>query len=409
MSDTSTLAPPARVSRAWISTFTLAWFGYWIASLVPINLLLPLQFAALDPDNKVRDLAIANGAAGGVALIALPICGALCDRTSSRLGQRRIWIIGGVALFAAALALMGQQAHWMAVVVLWAIAMVGASAAMAGLTAIVADRIPEAQRGVISSAIYGPQAFAVVVGIAVVTALAVDSMGGYIFIAVMVAVAPIPFLWRYREALTAPAAPLRIRAIIASLWVDPRRYPDFGWAFGSRLFVNFGNTLGTCYLLYFLTDSLRLEDPESKLLVASLIYMLSALVTTYVVGWLSDRLHKRRIFVAITALMQAAAGLLLALFPSFEMTLVTSALMGGGFGAFMAVDQAVVTQVLPHANSRAKDLGIMNVGSVVPTALAPLAAALLITSLGGYPTLFAVTGLFTALGAILIYRVRSVP
>lgn len=409
MTDALTRAPTARVSRAWISTFTLAWFGYWIASLVPINLLLPLQFAAIDPDNKVRDLAIANGVAGLAALLALPICGALCDRTVSRFGQRRIWIVSGVFVFASALALTGQQTHWVLVVGLWGIAMVGASAAMAGLTAIIADRVPEEQRGTISSAIYGPQAFGVVVGIAVVTALALDSQAGYIFIAVTLALTPIPFLWRYREALTETAAPLSIRTIAASLWVDPRRHPDFGWAFGSRLFVNFGNTLGTCYLLYFLTDSLRLDDPESKLLAASLVYMLSALAATYVVGWLSDKLRKRRVFVAITALMQAVAGVLLAFFPSFEMTLVTSALMGGGFGAFMAVDQAVVTQVLPDANSRAKDLGIMNVGSVVPTALAPLAAALLITDLGGYTTLFAVTGLFTALGAIMIYRVRSVP
>ena len=68
-----------------------------------------------------------------------------------------------------------------------------------------------------------------------------------------------------------------------------------------------------------------------------------------------------------------------------------------------------MTQVLPDAASRAKDLGIMNIGSVVPPAVAPLVAGVIITSGGGYPVLFTVTGVAAAIGAMLVYRVRSVP
>jgi hypothetical protein len=72
------------------------------------------------------------------------------------------------------------------------------------------------------------------------------------------------------------------------------------------------------------------------------------------------------------------------------------------------VDQALVTAVLPDALSRAKDLGIMNVGSVGPQALAPLGASLIIGSLGGYPVLFGTAGVTTVLGALMVYRIRSV-
>jgi MFS family permease len=75
----------------------------------------------------------------------------------------------------------------------------------------------------------------------------------------------------------------------------------------------------------------------------------------------------------------------------------------------MSVDQALITAVLPDASSRAKDLGIMNVGSVGPQALAPLAASLVINELGGYPVLFGTAGVITLLGAVLVYRIRSVP
>ena len=74
----------------------------------------------------------------------------------------------------------------------------------------------------------------------------------------------------------------------------------------------------------------------------------------------------------------------------------------------MSVDQALVTAVLPDAASRAQDLGIMNVGSVGPQALAPLAASLIISELGGYPVLFAASGIATVLGALSVYRIRSV-
>lgn len=144
------------------------------------------------------------------------------------------------------------------------------------------------------------------------------------------------------------------------------RNRDFAWAFGGRLLVNLANSLGTCYMLYFLTDDLKVSDPESSLLAVTVVYLLAGILATTVAGVLSDRLGRRRIFVALAAVLQAVSGFLLAGFPSMTVALIASALMGGGFGAYMAVDQALITQVLPDAESRAKDLGIMSIGSVVP-------------------------------------------
>ncbi|CAM5658068.1 hypothetical protein SGRIM119S_02560 [Streptomyces griseorubiginosus] len=50
----------------------------------------------------------------------------------------------------------------------------------------------------------------------------------------------------------------------------------------------------------------------------------------------------------------------------------------------------------------------MNIGSVIPPALAPLIASLIITSDRGYPVLFALVGATSAVGVLLVYRVRSV-
>jgi MFS family permease len=238
-------------------------------------------------------------------------------------------------------------------------------------------------------------------------------------LAVLLVVCSAPFVLKYRDndrdtsgtsetsetSGDSPAAPAKI---LKNMWVSPRQNPDFAWAFGGRLLVNIGNALGTTYLLYFLTDDLKVADPDSSLLIATAVYLVFTLVATYLGGLLSDRLGRRRVFVATASCLQALAALLLSAFPTFTNTLIGAALLGAGYGAFLSVDQALVTQVLPDAESRAKDLGIMNVGTTAPQSLAPLAAALIISTLGGYPVLFATAGVTTLIGAFLVYRVRSV-
>ena len=232
---------------------------------------------------------------------------------------------------------------------------------------------------------------------------------GLLFLALTLLACAWPFVARYRDIALDGAAPtLSVRAIVASLWISPRANPDFAWAFSGRLLVNLGNALGTTYLLYFLQDDLKLSDPDAGLLVLTLIYLAFTLTATVLAGRASDRLGRRRRFVALAALSQAIACILLAAFPSFGVALLGAAFLGAGYGAYMSVDQALVTAVLPDAASRAKDLGIMNVGSVGPQALAPLLASLIIGSLGGYPVLFGSAGVITVLGAVMVYRVRSV-
>jgi MFS family permease len=406
----TTAEPTSRVSVGWTSRFTVLWFGFWMAWLVPVQLVLPNQFAALDSAHKVRDFGIANGAAGVVALIALPVAGALCDRTRSRWGRRRVWMAAGVVVLAISLAALGPQRSWAGVMICWMFASLGFSIASAGLFAAVADQVPVGQRGIISGAIFGPQALGLLVGLALLAEVITGIASGYLVLAVAVVILSVPFVLRYRDSPPPDGAklPLDVRALTEAMWVSPRAYPDFAWAFGGRVAVNIGNALGTTYLLYFFTNGLHLKDPETALLYVTAVYLVFTLLTTYGGGVLSDRSGRRRVFVAIASVLQGIAALLLVIWPSFSTTMVAAAFLGAGYGAFLSVDQALVTQVLPDATARAKDLGIMNIGNNVPQALAPVAAALIIDQLGGYRVLFAFAGIFTFFGATMVYRIRSI-
>jgi MFS family permease len=174
------------------------------------------------------------------------------------------------------------------------------------------------------------------------------------------------------------------------------------------LLVNLGNAFGTTELLFFLRDGLQVPHPDSSLLELTLVYLVFTLIATYVGGIWSDRSGRRRRFVAVAATLQAIAALLLVIMPSMGTAFVAAALLGAGYGAFMSVDQALITAVLPSAADRAKDLGLMNIGSVLPQALGPLLGGIFITTLGGFSGLFGAAGAVTLIGAALVYRIRSV-
>jgi MFS family permease len=171
--------------------------------------------------------------------------------------------------------------------------------------------------------------------------------------------------------------------------------------------------MGTLYLLYFLRDDVHYarlfpgQTAADGLLILILIYTVCVVLASIVGGIISDRRGRRKMMVVVSGLLIAAAALLLALSPTWSASLVAAVLYGLGYGAYIAVDQALITQVLPAARDRAKDLGIINIAIVCPGAIGPLIAAPLV-SLAGYPALFGATAAVATAAAIGVWKIKSV-
>jgi len=429
--------PTRKVTSGWIALFATAWLGIWMAQLTPIQLLLPKQIeeqlnAASWIDNVVA-FGIISAIAGFCALIAFPISGALSDRTVSRFGRRRPWILGGTVLFAAALVLLGLQTTMVGIGVFWSLALIGFCVLTAAITATISDQVPVNQRGFVSGWVSAPQAVGTILGLLLVVILALSTLVGYALVAVLLVVLVLPFLLRTTDAVlpagAAESTRLTAGALLGGFWISPRKHPDFGWTLLSRILVNLGNALGTTLLLYFLMFGLnRGAGAEDDLLILTLVYMVFFIASALGVGRLSDRLGKRKIFVYIAAYLQALAALILAFVPDYSIAIAAAALLGLGYGSFMAVDQALATQVLPDAQSRGKDLGIMNIATAVPQAAAPLlGAAIVVVCAGlassgvdattdagfagagaGFAGLFVASALMAALGGLAIMPIKSV-
>ena len=112
--------------------------------------------------------------------------------------------------------------------------------------------------------------------------------------------------------------------------------------------------------------------------------------------------------------MSAAAIYAVALFVIASASTVTGYLVGMGvgglgFGMYMAVDLALVVDVLTDPLAAAKDLGVLNIAGALPFALAPaVAPALLSVGGGSYALLYTVAGASALLGALTILPVRGV-
>ncbi len=405
--------PTRAVGRRWIAFFAVAWLGIWMAQLTPIQLLLPNQVeAALHAsywvDNVVA-FGIVSGIAGVFALVVYPLTGALSDRTTSRFGRRRPWILGGAVLFGLGLVLLGLQTGIVGVGIFWSVSLIGFCVLTAALTATISDQVPVGQRGLVSSGISAPQAIGTIVGIELATLLALPFLG-YLLVGVLVVVLVIPFVVLMPDAVLRPQqrTPLTLRRLVGGFWISPRRYPDFGWTLLGRILVNFGNAFGTALLLQFLQYGLKLDDAEDALIVLVVIYLVFVVIASVVTGPISDRFGRRKVFVFSASVLQGIAALMLAFVPQFGVAMVAAGILGLGYGCFLSIDQALATQVLPDAHTRGKDLGIMNIATAVPQALAPLVGAFVVAAMASFVGLFVLAAVAALLGALAVLKVRSV-
>ena len=397
---TAIAEPTTRVASRWIGLLSLANLGLWVGYFGPLQVLLPHQAQDIAGDGKTTALGIVTA------------FGALSDATTARSGRRRTWIVTGALIGAAGLVLLSGQRDVVGMTLAWCLAQAGLNALQTGLNAVVPDQTPVGQRGLVSGWVGMTQSIGVVAGVLLVTLVG----GGYALIALVVVLAAVPFVLTTNDPpISAAQAPrLTARSLLAAFRFDALRDRDFAWAWGTRFLVQLGNAMATLYLLYFLRDEVRYEQrfpgssADDGLALLIIIYTVTTVLTVVIGGVISDRTGRRKPSVIASGYVMAAAAVLLAVWPTWTGALVAAGVLGLGFGVYLSVDQALITQVLPAAQDRARDLGIINIANSAPQVLGPALAFPLVAYLGGYPVLFLAAALLTVLGSVLVTRIRSV-
>lgn len=416
---TGTVADPLptdadRVGWGFIALYVSAYMGTCLVLIAPVLVTLALKVKALvGPDQAPNSLALVTGVGAVVAMLGNPVVGRLSDRTTAHIGMRRPWMVIGLLGGTLGVLVVATAPNVAVVLAGWCLAQLFFNALLAVQVAVLPDQVPVAQRGQVSgvlgiclplAAATGTFIVQLFSGHSVAMFLAPCAVGGF-FILLFAAKLDDRRLPRELKPAWSP------RDVLTTFYVAPRRHPDFAWAFVGRFTFVLAYAFLTTYQTYFLLDKIGSADADvpHQVFLGTVAQSVVVIAASLIGGRLSDRTNRRKPFVVTASIAYGLALFGLAAATTLNGYLIGMAVSGLGFGLYMAVDLALVADVLPDQASAAKDLGVLNIAGTVPFFAAPaIAPGILALTGGSYAALYGVAGACAILGAAAVLRVRGV-
>jgi MFS family permease len=408
-------SPPVdRVSWGFISLYCLAFMSTGLLFLAPVLVTLALKVNSLVGIHQAPgSLGLVAGIGALVSLFGNPFFGRMSDRTWSSLGMRRPWMVIGLLVGSLGILVVALAPNIAVVLVGWCIAQLFFNALLAAMVAVVPDQVPVAQRGMVSG----------IVGIC----LPIASVGAAFLVKlftgnqVVMFMAPCVVAAGFILVFAATLKDRRLdresrpdwslREFASTFYFNPRRSPDFAWAFTGRLLFTLAYAFLITYQAFYLLQKIgsSIDQVPQQIFLGTLTQSAVLIAASLIGGRLSDRTGRRKIFVFTASIVYGFALFLVAIASNFNGYLVGMAISGLGFGVYMAVDVALVIDVLPDQDTAAKDLGVFNIAGALPFSIAPaLAPAILAIGHGSYGVLYAVAGICAIVGAGAILPVKRV-
>lgn len=410
---------PGRQKWVLVVSLGLVFFVLFALFAAILGVLLPNQIQNIDPAGKTATLGIVFAITSVFSTTTTPVSGALSDRTRSRFGRRTPWIVWGSLIGGIATILIPHGGNIVGITAFWLLATVGLNCMLPPITTVVADRFPPDERGTVSGVVGATMTAGLSAGTIFGGLLAVHMGLAYAILGVGVMLACASFVILNPEPPLppdlAPPPPFRLGAFLRDFWVSPRQHPDFAWAFFGRFSIYMGYQGILTYLLYILEDHIGLSQADANAMIArmSSVTLVALVVSSLMSGWLADRLGRLKPLVFLAGIIMAMAVVAPLASPNIPGMFGYAVLIGVGYGAFMSVDLALMTRVIPTRpdgeDATGKDLGILTTAINIPQILSPaMAAALLSATSNNYPLLFCLAAVFVVVGACFVLPIRSV-
>ncbi len=407
-------APARRVGWVFVSLYTLAYMGTCLLFIAPLLVTLALKINSLvGIERAPTSLALVTGIGALLSMVGNPFFGRMSDRTSSRLGMRRPWMVIGLVGGSLGILVVALAPNIAVVLIGWCAAQLFFNATLAAQVAVLPDQVPVVQRGMVAGVLGVCLPLASVSGTFVVQLftgnqlamfLVPCAIGGFFILLFAVTL-------KDRRLAAADKPPWSLREFAGTFYVNPRRSPDFAWAFASRFLFVLAYAFLTTYQAYYLLDKIGSDEADvpRQIFLGTLVQSVVLVAASLAGGKLSDRTGRRKIFVLIAAIVYGLALFVIAIASNFNGFLVGMAIGGLGFGMYMAVDLALVVDVLPDNTNVAKDLGVLNIAGALPYSIAPaIAPVILVIGNGSYGALYAFAGVCAIAGGIAILPVKRV-
>lgn len=408
--------------------------AFWFASNlhwgVLLAIVLPSQMKLVAPGHDAEALGLVQGIGALIGLLVPPIAGALSDRSMSVFGRRRPFVVWGVAANLAGLGLLcyagGSRSLWLYLAGFIAV-QVGHNIAYGAYTGVIPDQVPPKQRGAASACmgiltVLGTAVGAVAAGYLMSRGL---SIATYAMVAATLVLFVAITVAAVRETpRSGTGGRLKLGELAHALWISPRKHPQFAWVWLSRALVMLGVFVIQPFLQYYLRDVIRAADPEwatARLLAAIVPAGAAAAVLG---GWASDRFGRYPVvYIAKALLVVAGTGFIFV--SSLNQVVWVGLAFGAGYGAYYAANWAMGCDLLPGADTAARDMGIWNAAMMIPQSLGAVLTGLLlaawrtgVTRSGdvtlvhyapmGYRLVFTISVVSIVAGAVVLLKARQV-
>ena len=428
-----------QMSRRRLVGINAFWFGNG-AHWQPIFVALIPEGAKLVAGRDAADDLVGRAtAAGGLFALLVPLLvGWLSDRTRSRWGRRRPWMVAGTAVNVVGLLLLGAAWSPGALIAFVLLVQCGNNIAGAAYSGVIPDVVPDPQRGTASGllgtmnqvgtvvgvlligvvfAVFGSSRAAVAVGYAAVAGILVASLVvsciavqepvlaalkrtqrrralsptavicGVAFVLTVAGttallVAPLGEVLPLVVATTVVAAGVtiaggwRLPTIRAQLssFADH----DFRWVIVTRTVMQLGIFSIVPFIDSYFEHAVGSSNPGAASSAWLLVVILGGVGPALVGGSLSDRIGRRKLFVYVSGAIQAVAAsvVLLTLITNTVGLYAVGLLFGVGYGMYYAVDWALACDVLPdRSEATGRDMAWFHVAFTLPQVVAPTIAA----------------------------------
>ncbi|SHN14686.1 MFS transporter [Cryptosporangium aurantiacum] len=408
-------APERRASRQFLWLSLIASFGAQLAYVTPVVLSLAIRVEDLTPGRE-QNLGYLTGIGAVVALLAGPVYGQLSDRTRSRFGRRRPWILGAALAGMPALLVMAFAPNVLVLGVGWVLAMAtwGQVGVLIGMSH--ADWLGESQRGKVSGIAGFLAALGPIVGSVLAGAVSRNDLLLFLIPGLLGLVLTIPFVLFFNDTDSrnqVTDTPLSLRALVSSYRFSFTRERDFSINWFVRFFFTAGIYLATTFTSFYVAQLLGVPvaDAGSTLAISGGVGVLAMIVGALGGGWLSDRVGRRKPVLLAAAAFFLAGMILVVLADGLPLFYAGMALMNLGIGVFGSADTALMLDVLPDREGAGRYVGMTQVALQLAHAGAPLIAPVFLAIGSGadknYDALYLAAGLFAVLGALLALPIRS--
>src|SRR5690349_10602781 len=230
-----------RVGWSFVLLYTLAFLSTSLLFLAPLLVTLALKVNSLvGTERAPNSLSLVAGTGALLTIVGNPFFGRMSDRTASRWGMRRPWMVAGLLGGSVGILVVALAPAIPVVLVGWCIAQLLFNAVLAAMVAVLPDQVPEAQRGMMAGVLGVCTPIASVLATFLVKLftgnllamfLAPCVIGGFFILLFAVVLDD-------RRLAAADRSSWSLREFAATFYVDPRKSADFAWAFASRfLFV----------------------------------------------------------------------------------------------------------------------------------------------------------------------------